>query len=469
MSGPGVALDPRTRTLLEAPILPTLVRLAWPNLLVMLAQASTGLIETYWVGKLGTDALAGMALVFPGVMLMQMLSGGALGGGISSAVARALGGGRREDANALVLHAIVINALIGAGFSVAMLLFGRPFYRALGGEGASLEAALAYSNVVFCGNTILFVMNALASVLRGTGNMLVPALVTCIGVVLLLPLSPILIFGWGPVPALGVAGGGFALLAFYVAGAAILAWYLLAGRSVVRPALAPLRWRLSRDILRIGAVAAVSSIQTNVVIGGATALVGLQAGAAALAGFGTGARLEYLLVPLVFGIGAPLVAMVGTSVGAGRHDRALRVAWSGCALAFVVTETVGIAAAIWPRAWLGLFGTDPAMLDAGAAYLRAVGPFYGFFGIGLSLYFASQGAGRLLWPLVGGFLRMIVALGGGWIAMRLTGRIEALYVALALGLLAYGVTVATAVARGVWFARPETSPAPATDLGPARA
>ncbi len=469
MSTPGVALDPRTRTLLEAPILPTLVRLAWPNLLVMLAQASTGLIETYWVGKLGTDALAGMALVFPGVMLMQMLSGGALGGGISSAVARALGGGRRDDANALVLHAIVINALIGAGFSVAMLLFGRPFYRALGGEGASLEAALAYSNVVFCGNTILFVMNALASVLRGTGNMLVPALVTCIGVVLLLPLSPILIFGWGPVPALGVAGGGFALLAFYVAGAAILAWYLLAGRSVVRPALAPLRWRLSRDILRIGAVAAVSSIQTNVVIGGATALVGLQAGAAALAGFGTGARLEYLLVPLVFGIGAPLVAMVGTSVGAGHHDRALRVAWSGCALAFLVTETVGIAAAIWPRAWLGLFGTDPAMLDAGAAYLRAVGPFYGFFGIGLSLYFASQGAGRLLWPLVGGFLRMIVALGGGWIAMRLTGRIEALYVALALGLLAYGVTVATAVARGVWFARPETTPAPATDLGPARA
>ena len=469
MSTPGVALDPRTRTLLEAPILPTLVRLAWPNLLVMLAQASTGLIETYWVGKLGTDALAGMALVFPGVMLMQMLSGGALGGGISSAVARALGGGRRDDANALVLHAIVINALIGAGFSVAMLLFGRPFYRALGGEGASLEAALAYSNVVFCGNTILFVMNALASVLRGTGNMLVPALVTCIGVVLLLPLSPILIFGWGPVPALGVAGGGFALLAFYVAGAAILAWYLLAGRSVVRPALAPLRWRLSRDILRIGAVAAVSSIQTNVVIGGATALVGLQAGAAALAGFGTGARLEYLLVPLVFGIGAPLVAMVGTSVGAGHHDRALRVAWSGCALAFLVTETVGIAAAIGPRAWLGLFGTDPAMLDAGAAYLQAVGPFYGFFGVGLSLYFASQGAGRLLWPLVGGFLRMIVALGGGWIAMRLTGRIEALYVALALGLLAYGVTVATAVARGVWFARPETTPAPATDLGPARA
>ena len=85
------AMDPRTRLLLQGPIVPTLLRMAWPNVLVMGAQAATGLIETYWVGKLGTDALAGMALVFPGVMLMQMFSAGAMGGGISSAIARALG------------------------------------------------------------------------------------------------------------------------------------------------------------------------------------------------------------------------------------------------------------------------------------------------------------------------------------------------------------------------------------------
>ncbi len=102
-----------------------LLRLAWPNILVMLAQASTGLIETFWVARLGTDALAGMALVFPGVMLMQMISGGAMGGGISSAIARALGGGRRADADALVLHALVINVALGAVFSVSVLLFGR--------------------------------------------------------------------------------------------------------------------------------------------------------------------------------------------------------------------------------------------------------------------------------------------------------------------------------------------------------
>ena len=108
-------MNPRTRRLLHGPILPTLLRLAWPNILVMLAQASTGLIETWWVSRLGTDALAGMALVFPGFMMMQMLSAGAMGGGISSAIARALGAGRRDDADALVLHALIINGLLGPG------------------------------------------------------------------------------------------------------------------------------------------------------------------------------------------------------------------------------------------------------------------------------------------------------------------------------------------------------------------
>lgn len=443
----------------------------------MLAQASTGLIETYWVGRLGTDALAGMALVFPGVMLMQMLSAGAIGGGISSAVARALGSGRRRDADDLVVHALAINVAIGLGVSIAVLLFGRSLYRALGGEGEALEAALAYSNVVFAGNVLLFAMNALASCIRGTGNMLVPALVNCAGVVFLIPLSPLLIFGFGPMRGFGIAGGGLALLAFYAGSSAVLAWYMLSGRSVLRAGWARLRWAPAADILRVGAVAAISSVQTNVVIAGATALVGAYAGTAALAGFGTGARLEYLLIPLVFGIGSPLVAMVGTNVGAGQNARALRIAWCGAALSFCLTESIGIAAALWPEAWLRLFDTEPRMLEAGSAYLRWVAPFYGFFGLGLSLYFASQGAGRLLWPLLGGLLRMVVALGGGWLAVHLTGSLAGLFAALGIALVAYGLVVSVAVAKGVWFSDVKRSPrrsgqpdlAPATSLHSRRA
>jgi putative MATE family efflux protein len=447
-------LSPRTHRLLHGPIVPTLLRLAWPNMLVMLAQASTGLIETWWISRLGNDALAGMALVFPGLMLMQMISGGAMGGGISSAVARALGGGRRDEADALVFHAIVINIVLGAVFTVLGLAFGPALYRAMGGDGGSLEAALRYSNVVFAGNILLWVMNALASVIRGTGNMLVPALVICAGVVVLVPLSPCLIFGIGPFPALGVAGGGVAVLAFYAGGIAVLAWYIRSGRNLARFRLTRLRRKLFRSILGVGAVAAISSVQTNLTIGFATALVGGAAGPDAVAGFGTAARLEYLLVPLVFGFGAPLVALVGTAIGAGERQRALRIAWIGGILGFAVTETIGLVAAIWPQAWLGLFGADPSMLETGSAYLRLVGPVYGFFGLGLSLYFASQGAGRLFWPLCAGTLRVVIAIGGGWLALRLTGSLGWMFAALGLGLVAYGLGMPIAVAAGAWFRVP---------------
>jgi Na+-driven multidrug efflux pump len=288
-------------------------------------------------------------------------------------------------------------------------------------------------------------------VIRGTGNMLTPALVICVGAVLLVPLSPLLIFGLGPVPAFGIAGGGIALVIFYVGGSAVLGWYVLSGRNLARFKLAPLRWGLARDILRVGAVASVTSVQTNVTVILTTALVGLAAGPAAVAGYGTAARLEYLLVPLVFGLGAPLVALVGTNVGAGNRECALRIAWIGAAIAFLLTETIGVAAAIYPRGWLTLFGSDPAMLETGAAYLRAVGPFYGLFGFGLALYFASQGAGRLIWPLAAGFARMVFAIGGGWLVLHFTGSLPLMFAMVGAALLVYGVGVGTAVWRGVWF------------------
>ena len=446
-------IDSRTHALLRGTIGFTLLRLAWPNILVMLAQASTGLIETWWVSHLGTDALAGMALVFPVVMLMQMVSAGAMGGGISSAVARALGGGRRDEADALVLHAIVVNVGLGVFFSIVMLAFGPPIYRALGGTDGELQIALSYSNVVFTGNVLLWLMNALASVIRGTGNMLVPAMVICAGVIVLVPLSPCLIFGIGPFPKLGVAGAGLALVIFYAAGTAVLLWYILSGRNVARFRLTRLRWPLFRDILGVGAVAAVTSLQTNVTVALATALVASASGTTALAGYGTGVRLEYLLIPLIFGLGAPLVAFVGTNIGAGQKQRALRIALVGGAIAFAISETLGLIAAIWPQAWLGLFSPDPQVIETGSAYLRIVGPAYGFFGLGMALYFASQGAARLLWPLLAGSLRVVVAIGGGWLTLRLTGSINWLFAALALGLIAYGVTLTVAIISGAWFGR----------------
>lgn len=443
----------RLQAMLHAPIAPTLARLAWPNILMMLAQSATGLIETWFLARLGTPVLAGVALVVPVQMLMQNMSQGAMGGGISAAVARTLGAGRQREADQLVLHAVVLNAALGIVFCALLLAFGPQLYRALGADGATLDAALAYSNVIFGGIVLMWLMNAFASVIRGTGNMLVPGAVICGGAALLVPLSPCLIFGWGPFPALGVAGGGWALVTYYAAGTLVLGGYCLSGRNAARLTRSRLHLSLMRSILRVGALATLNPLLTNGLVALTVALVGAHAGTAAVAGYGIAVRLEYLMIPLAFGLGAPMVAMVGANIGAGQPERALRIALTGGAMAFALAEVIGLAAALFPEAWLRLFGAQDHMLAAGAAYLRIVGPVYGFFALGFSMYFASQGAGRLKWPLWAGVLRLAIAIGLGGAVLRLTGSLAGFFAVAALAMAVYGLVILAAVASGSWFER----------------
>ena len=320
----------RTRLLLEGAVAPTLLRLAAPNVLVMVLQATVSTLDAVFVGWLGGDALAGVSLVFPLVMLMSTMSAGGMGGGVASAVARALGAGRRKEADALVAHALLIALGMAALFTAAALAGGPWLYRAMGGTGATLDAALAYSHVIFGGAVAYWLYNTLGAVVRGTGNMALPATVMVANGAVYLALSPALIMGWGSLPRLGVAGAATASVTSFALGSLVLGVYLASGRSLVTLSLARFRprWALFRDILRVGAPGSLNTVFTNLTIVLVTALVG-PFGAHALAGYGMGARLEYLQIPLVFGLGAALVTMVGTNIGAGQLARAQRVAWVG--------------------------------------------------------------------------------------------------------------------------------------------
>ncbi|VFR32339.1 Multidrug and toxin extrusion (MATE) family efflux pump YdhE/NorM, homolog [plant metagenome] len=431
--------------MLHAPIVPTLVRMSWPNVLMMLAQASTGLVEIWLLAKLGTDVLAGVAVVVPVLMLMQNMSQGAMGGGISAAVARTLGAGNTAMVDSLARHAVVLNALIGVVFTVALLSFSQPLFYFLGARDAALQAALDYGHVLFIGLPLMWIMNALASVVRGTGNMLVPGAVICGGALVLVPVSAVLIFGIGPLPPLGVVGGAWALVAYYGAGTLLLAWYCASGRNAARLASGPLHWAPMRSILTVGGLACLNPVLTNSLIALTAAIVGTYAGTAALAGYATAARLEYLLIPIAFGLGAPLVALVGANIGAGQHERARRIALAGGAIAFGLGTALGVAAACWPEAWLRLFGTDERLLETGAQYLRIVGPFYGFFAMGFSLYFASQGAGHLKWPLLAGAARLLIFAGLGWAVLVWTGSLAGFFATGAIAMTLYGICIVCSV------------------------
>ncbi len=442
----------RREALLHGPIVPLLLKLALPTVVVLAVQTLVGVAETYFVSFLGTDAIAGVALVFPVLMLMQMMSNGGIGGGVASAVARALGAGRKADVDALVLNAFVMAIVLGALFTIGEFLGGRALYSALGGHGGALQASLGYADVVFAGAILVWIVSLLSAALRGAGNTLVPAAITSGGLFILLPLSPLLIFGWGPVPRFGVAGAGLAVVTYYLVGALVLVLYLRSSRSSLKLSFDPrlIKTRLLGDILKVGALSAFGTVQSNLTVVLVTGAVGLF-GIDAIAGYGIASRLDYILVPLTFAMGSAALTMVGANMGAGQIARAERIAWLGGLIAAGVTETIGLAAALFPHAWLSLFSSDPTVIATGTQYLHIVAPCYGVFGLGMLLYFAGQGAGHVLWPFFGGTARLVIAAVIGWIAVKMFGAgLGTLFAIVAASSLAFGGVTAAALALKGW-------------------
>ena len=319
----------RTARILEAPIVPTILRYAAPGLLLVVFQSSVSISDTHFVGRLGTGPLAGLALVFPLVMLLQMMSAGAMGGGVSSALSRALGAGDRERATALVRHAVAIGAAAGLGYSALFLICGPTFYSGLGGRGAVLAQAETYGAVVFSGALMVWLSNTLASVLRGTGNMRVPSITIVSAAVLQIALGGLLGLGAGPLPSFGMVGVALGHVVATTASVAVLWWFLASGQGPVR-----LHWRGARlqaallaDILRVGALSCLSPVMSVLTVLVFTGLVA-HLGVLPLAGYAIGQRLEFLLVPIAFGIGVASVPMVGMAIGAGNVTRARQGAWA---------------------------------------------------------------------------------------------------------------------------------------------
>ncbi|WP_296577334.1 MATE family efflux transporter [Phreatobacter sp.] len=413
-----VTPTPAGNPILTAPIVTTILRLSTPNMMAMVATAAVAIAETAYVGLLGTAALAGMALVFPMVMLQQMMSAGAMGGGVSSAVSRALGAGDVVRARSLAYHTVLIALAGGLGMSALFLAIGPALYRLLGGRGAALEQALVYSNVIFAGILAVWLCNLLASVVRGMGNMAVPSSTLLAVAAIQIVVGGGLGLGLGPLPRLGMVGVGLGQVIAYGLGALWLLRYLRSGkgRFVLPLSGLPVRFDHAADILRVGTVAMLASFQSVLTVLILTRLVATF-GEEALAGYGIGSRLEFLLIPVTFAIGVSLVPMVGMAIGSGNAPRARRAAWTGGAMAFAITGTVGFAAWLVPEAWARLFTSDPAVIAAARSYLVWAGPGFGFYGLGLCLYFAAQGAGRVFGPVMAGTARLaVIAIGGWWLA-----------------------------------------------------
>ncbi len=445
----------RTHVMLEGPILPTLLRMAAPNAAGFVVGASVSMVEAWYIGQLGTVSLAAIALVFPALMLMQMLSGGAIGGAVTSAIARSLGSGRVDRAQQLVWHAVAIAIIAAAMFLALDLAFGDAILVGIGARGEVLDQARSYAGILFGGSVAIWLMSLLSSVFRGAGDMKTPALMMFVGAAAQVPLSGALILGWFGIPRLGIAGGAISVIVIATLNSIFLLARLAGSRSPLALRRGAMRFEtgLFADILRVGALASLSPIFVVLTVGMLNSVMGAF-GTAAIAGYGIGARLEFLLIPLVFGLGVSMTALVGVNTGAGNFKRAERIGWTGGVAAALLTGSVGLILTIAPGLWMNLFTDDPATFAAGATYLRIAGPAFLFQGLGLSLYFASQGAGTVLWPVIATILRFVVAAGAAMIGVRVFDMgLEFVCACIAFGMVLYGVVTAASLHFGAWGGR----------------
>jgi putative MATE family efflux protein len=451
---------PARNALLDGPILRTLLRLAWPNVIALSAGTCVVIAETSYIGRLGVESLAAMALVFPCVILTMTMSGGAMGGGVASAIARALGAGDRDRASALAAHALLIGLCFGLTFMLGMLIFGPKLLELLGGRGNVLAQAISYTQIFFGGAVLPWLMNTMAGILRGTGNMKLPSMMLSSAVCQII-LGGTLGLGLGPIPQFGMPGVAAGSLTAYAISISIMSWYLFSGRARVVPRIQGLRIRQAMfvDILKVGAVSCFSPLQSVLTISIFTHMLA-GFGTAILAGYGIGARLEFLLTSVSFAVGIASVPMIGMAVGAERIARARRIAWTAGFVSFVAVGVIATFIAIFPDVWVNLFTRDASVRAASHQYLSTAAPMYAFIGLASSMYFSSQGAAKVIGPVMAQTARLLFIASGGWWLSTHGATAENFFVLAAASMVVLGVLSCASVILTRWG--PKGGPVPLT-------
>jgi putative MATE family efflux protein len=448
---------PPPNPLLDDPILPRLLKLATPNALAIGAGAGIVIAETSYVGRLGTEPLAAMALVFPFIMVTMTMSGGAMGGGVSSAIARALGARDDARASALAMHALMIATCFGLAFTIVMLAFGRDLLALLGGRGRVLDEAMSYVLIFFGGALIPWYGQTFGSILRGTGNMKLPSALVFSSAAIQITLGGALALGLGPFPQLGLSGIATGTLTAFSVSILIMGAYLMSGNSRVHLTLKGFAFRreMFADILKVGLLSAFSPLQGVVTMTILTSMLA-RFGNEVLAGYGIGTRLEFMLTSIAFAVGVSATPMVGMAIGANRIARARRVAWTAAVVCFAMLGVIGTLLSVFPDLWVSLFTDDPAVSDASRRYLSISSPMLAFVGLNMALYFSSQGAAKILGPVMSHTGRLlVVAVGGTWLT-SINASDTAFFILAAASMATLGLSTTLIVAMTSWQPKPRS-------------
>ena len=445
-------MDKRTEQFLKDPIFPLLIKMSAPNTVAFLINAVVVLAEFWFISQLGITPLAAVTLAFPAIMLTQQMAFGALGGAVTSSIARSLGAADKPRAEKLLWHSLYISCFGALAFLIIFFIFGEPLLRILGGTGALLEESLAYCFVYLLGAIVVWLSGSLTAALRGMGDMQFPAVLTVVCAGIQVFFSAGFILGSFGLPKLGLVGSAWSMIVTSGFMALVTLIKISSPSSPVRLKLKRLtiERELFKDIFSVALPASLSPIMTVATVLLLTGLIG-QFGTSAIAGYGIGSRVEFLLIPIVFGIGTAMTAMVGTNIGAKNIERAEKIGMVGATTAGLLSAVIGLALALTPNLWIGIFTSDPETLLVTKQYIQILGVCYVFQGYGLSLYFASQGANAMKWPIIITAIRLIVFSVLALVAVYwLSYGLVSIFYASAIAMVIFGILMVISLKMGAW-------------------
>ena len=363
-----------------------------------------------------------------------------------------MGANNIDKAEKLLWHSLYISFLGALVFFLVFLFFGEWLLITLGGSSDLLQESLAYCLVYLSGGLVVWLSGSLTAALRGMGDMQFPAKLTVVCAGIQVFLSSGFILGWFGFPKLGLVGSAWSMIitSSFMAVACVIK--LLSAKSPIKLKIQKITFEknLFEDIFSVALPASLSPIFTVGTVLVLTGLIG-QFGTSAIAGYGIGSRVEFLLIPIVFSIGTAMTTMVGTNIGANNIDRAERIGMIGATSAGLLSGVIGLILALTPDIWIRVFTADQETLMVTKQYIQILGVCYLFQGFGLSLYFASQGANAMKWPIVITALRFVVFTVAALVSVYwLSTGIAGIFYSSAGAMILFGVLMVVALKKGAW-------------------
>ncbi|GIW43706.1 MAG: cation efflux system protein [Candidatus Binatia bacterium] len=392
-----------------------ILRLALPTMSVMVAAAVSNILYTYYVSRLGPEALAAVSLVFPITLIAITAVGGGLGAGTASAISRALGRGQLGLANRIAGEGFKLSVISGLVFGGVVCATAAPVFTLLGGRGVVLDQAVAFARVLFGGAAISFAAAILDNILRAAGDSRTPAAWATASLVLQLFLTPAFMFwlDWG------LLGAAFATLAaqLFTVLPRLYTLTLRQGRLGLRLQFSGGGYESAVEILRVATPSALSTFSNYV---GLLVLTGVVArfGDRYLAAYGLGTRLDFVLLSLNYGFAVAVLTLVGMAVGASELQRAQRYVLHAGLLTGTTLGLLAVLLTLYPNLWLARFTRDPEVLAVGRDYLHWVAPTYPFVGWSMLCGFAFQATGRASLPMFWTLARVSLVVAAALVCVR---------------------------------------------------